>query len=112
IRTLLASQQLRYLIVGGLNTLLGFVLFAGLEAAFGEHVGYLAVLAIATVVCIAVAYCAHRWFTFQVSGQWLLDLARFSSVYGVVFVFNVAALPVLVELLHLSPTSRQGIFTV
>jgi putative flippase GtrA len=112
LRGLAASERVRFLVVGGFNTVLGFGIFVVLQTTLGDRIGYLAVLTLATAIAILAAYCGHRWITFQVRGQWLLDLARFSSVFIAVFVLNVAALPLLVEVVGVPPIPAQGAFVV
>ena len=112
VRRLAASERVRFLVVGGLNTLFGYALFVVLEATVGDTLHYLGVLTVATVIAVLVAYCGHRWLTFQVRGQWLLDLARFSSVYVGVFALNAVALPLLVEVGGIAPILAQGVFVV
>jgi hypothetical protein len=46
---------------------------------------------------------------FRVSGRWWRDLARFWSVYLVALAINLVALPLLVEIAHVSVLPAQAI---
>ena len=92
------QQGLRYLLVGLWNTVFGYGLFALLLATLGDRVHYLVLLVAATVIAILNAFAFYRAFVFRASGQVLLDLARFSAVYLVALVVNIAALALLVEM--------------
>lgn len=109
-RRLLGSERIRFLIVGGINSAFGFTCFVVGQALFGDDVGYLTVLVVTTIMAVLFAYCGHRWLTFQVRGMWLLDLARFSSVYMVTLALNIVALPLLVEVGGITPILAQSIF--
>jgi putative flippase GtrA len=103
------QQGIRYLIVGGWNTVFGFCSFAALQIAFGDQVHYLILLAIAMVFAILNAYIGYRLFVFKVRGRWIRDLGRFSLVYLSSFAANVAILPLLVEVIGLPVLVAQAI---
>jgi hypothetical protein len=54
-------------------------------------------------------YVLQRWLVFRVSGRWWRDLARFWSVHLVALAINLVALPLLVEIVHLSVLPAQTI---
>lgn len=100
------DQRVAFLLVGGFNTALGFVIFILADITVGRWVddavntvvGSLVTLAIAHVIGVAVAFILYRRFVFIVHGHVLRDLARFESVYLVSLAINAVALPALVEL--------------
>jgi putative flippase GtrA len=105
------QQGIRYLLVGGWNTLFAFLAFAALNAAFGDDVNYMFLLPAATVLAILNAYIGYRTFVFKVKGHWWRDLGRFSLVYAGAFVANLTILPFLVEIVGLPVLVAQGIVT-
>ena len=109
IRGALDHQVLRFGLVGVLNSVFGFGVFAGMQLAAGGRVHYLLILLISHVVSVLEAYVLQRRFVFRVGGRWLRDLARFWSVYLVAFAVNLAALPLLVEIVHVSVLPAQAI---
>jgi putative flippase GtrA len=96
---LVKDQRVAFLIVGGINTAIGTGWFVVLLPFLGRVVGYLGVLVCAHVVAVLCAFVLHRRFVFRVTGHVLRDLARFELVNLSVLGFNLATLPVLVELL-------------
>lgn len=98
LRATLASQQLRYLLVGGYNTVVGYLLFAVPYAVFGDRVHYLVLLVVAHVVSVLNAFVAYRVFVFRVRGKVVRDLLRFWSVYAAALAVNLVALPFAVGL--------------
>ena len=95
--------------VGVVNSVFGFAVFAGLQLTIGTHVHYLVILLISHVVSVLEAYVLQRWLVFRVSGRWWRDLARFWSVYLVALAINLVALPLLVEIAHVSVLPAQAI---
>jgi putative flippase GtrA len=91
------NQGLRYLVVGGWNTVFGYGFFVLLNVLFGDDVHYMALFVVANVVAVLNAFVCYRVFVFKVRGDVLRDLARFSLVYVGAFAVNAVALPVLVE---------------
>lgn len=105
-------KEVRYVVVGGWNTFFGYLVFALLQLTLGHVIGYVAVLVIAQVIGILSAYLCYRAFVFQVKGNWWLDLVRFSTVYWIVFGFNLVALPLMVSVWGMNVLVAQAIFLV
>ena len=105
-------KEVRYLVVGGWNTLFGYLVFVVLQLTVGHVIGYMAVLVIAQVIGILNAYVLYRAFVFQVKGNWWLDLIRFSTVYWIVFGVNAITLPLMVSVLGMNVLVAQAIFLV
>jgi putative flippase GtrA len=105
----LDRRAVRFVLVGIVNTLFSFGVFAALQSTIGLHVHYLVVLVISHVVGVLEAYVLQRWLVFQVSGRWWRELAKFWSVYLVALGANAVALPVLVELAGVPVLPAQAI---
>lgn len=114
IRRLLAEEKVRFVLVGGTNTVVGYGLFVVFELTIGRSLGYLVSLYLSYLIAVALAFVLHRRFTFRVSGTGnaLLDFVRFAGVYVVTLLINTAALPLLVELVGLVPVVAQAIVVV
>ena len=113
-RRLLADQRVRFLIVGGVNTVVGYGLFVLFQFSVGQLWGYLASLYLSCLIAVVLAFVLHRRFTFQVTGTGnvLVDFIRFASVYIVTLAINTVALPLLVELGHVDPLVAQAMVVV
>jgi putative flippase GtrA len=108
-----ADQRVRYLAVGGWNTVSSYLLFVGLQLAFGHAVNYLVLLAVTMVLSVLQAFVLYRRFVFHATdGHWPGQLLRFSQVYAGAFAVNLALLPVLVELVGLPVIVAQGVLVV
>jgi putative flippase GtrA len=105
-------EKARYLLGGIYNTALGYTLFALLYTGLHRRVHYLAILVIAQSVSVANNYMVYRWFVFRVRGHALADGARFSTVYLVTFLANLAALPFLIDVAGLPALVAQAVVIV
>jgi putative flippase GtrA len=109
---LVRDQRVAFLIVGVMNTVMGtgwFVLFLWL---FHEAIGYLGALFCAHIASVLCAFVLYRRFVFRVAGHVWRDLVRFELVNLSVLGFNVATLPLLVELFGWSPLLSQLVIVV
>jgi len=106
------DQRVAFLVVGAINTVVGFAIFVVCSESVGQFVdhrfgrvaGSLVTVGISHVLGVLFAFVMHRRFVFHVRGHVLRDLARFESVYLTALGINAIALPVLVELgLHRIP---------
>jgi putative flippase GtrA len=106
----LLPQFVRYLMVGGFNTLFSYGAFALLTWLFrgmGKYSYMLAAL-VANVLAITVAYLGYKWFVFQTKGNYLVEWLRCFGVYGGNALLGLAALPIVTEMLrhHLTRPGR------
>jgi putative flippase GtrA len=102
------DQRLAFLVVGGINTVVGFLAFAAFLVLLGQR-HYLAVLGCAHVVSVLIAFVLYRFVVFRVRGHLLADLWRFETVYLSALAVNLVLLPLLVELAHLPVLLAQAL---
>jgi len=98
--------------VGGVNSLFGFGVFALGQLMLGHLVHYLVILVVATMIAVLEAYVLQRWLVFRARGRWWRDLLRFSSVYAISLAINVPALTFLVEIVKVPVVPAQGVVMV
>lgn len=106
---LIKDRRVAFLIVGMINTGVGFLWFILFELTIGKLWGYMATLLFAHVASVLCAFVLHRRFVFRVRGHVWLDLARFESVYLVALGVNAVLLPVLVEFAKIPPIPAQAL---
>lgn len=111
---IIKDQRVAFLLVGGINTLLGTVWFIVFELAFGQNLGrfgYMVSLLCAHVAAVLCAFFLYRYLVFRVRGHLLLDLARFEMVNLAALGINMVALPVVRELTGWPPIAAQLLVT-
>ncbi len=102
----LADERIRFLAVGGFNTVFGFLLFVIIDLTLGAALdrGGLPVLASILTVLLShllasiVAFILYRRLVFRVEGKIVVDFLRFQTVYLVPLLFNLVVLPAVVHL--------------
>jgi putative flippase GtrA len=105
------DQRVAFLLVGGINTLLGLLWFVFFHLTVGPLAGYMVTLLCAHVAAVLCAFVLHRRLVFRVRGQVWLDLARFELVNLSALAINAALLPIAVELVRLAVLPAQLLVT-
>jgi len=114
VSALLGDERVRFVVIGGINTVIGYALFVLLQLTAGHVIGYLGSLYGSYLLGVTIAFVLHRRFTFQAhgTGNTFVDFVRFASVYVVSLAVNTVVLPVLVEFVGLDPLVAQAITVV
>jgi len=96
------GQFLRYLVVGGWNTLFGFGSYAFLTAVLDRHFshGYILANLLASLINITVSFLGYKWFVFKTTGNYFREWLRSVAVYSTAIIIGTAALPGLVRLIR------------
>lgn len=106
------SQRVAFLLVGGVNTAVGFGWFVWFEHLLRDGPGYMMALLCAHVAAVLCAFVLYRAFVFRVRGHILRDLVRFELVQLTALGANVICLPLLTEILRMPVLAAQLLVTV
>jgi putative flippase GtrA len=112
LNTLWSSQKIRYLVIGGYNTVFGYGCFALLWWLFSQQLHYIVLLTISHILSVINAYMGYRLFVFQSKGKWLKEFFKFNLVYLGTFAINLVALPVLIEEFKVHALIAQALIIV
>lgn len=112
IRRLAADQRVRYLFVGGVNTVIGYGLFSLAQFTIGHVVTYFGSVLIGHLLTSVLAFTLYRRLVFRVKGNLVVDFLRFQSVYLLPLAANLLALPILVSALHWNVYLAQATIVV
>ena len=77
---ILFDQRFRFLVVGVVNTIIGYLWFVFFQWLIQGRFGYVLALVCAHIASVMIAYLLHRRFVFRVSGHWWRDLGRYEIV--------------------------------
>jgi putative flippase GtrA len=105
------DPRVGFLVVGVINTVVGYLCFAGFLWLVGQR-RYLVALACAHVVSVLIAFVLYRFVVFRVRGHVLADLWRFEMVYLSALAVNFVLLPVLVEIALLPVLVAQALIVL
>lgn len=105
------NEKARFLIVGAVNTGIGYLSFATLYLALGTALHYMAIAALAHCVAVSMAFLLQRRLVFRSSAPWRPEFVRYNiSVLGVLAA-SMAGLSLLVSGLGLHPLAAQAAIT-
>ncbi len=94
VKTLFADKRIRFLMVGGINTGVGYGFYA-LFIALGLN-AYLATT-FSTILGVINSYFWNKYFTFRQPKKSLAEVLRFVTVYAVSYGANLALVYVFVD---------------
>lgn len=109
------DRRLAFLLVGGVNTVVGalwFVLFDHLVGSWWGNRGHYLGLVLTYVCAVLCAFVLHRTLVFRVRGRVWGDLVRYSSVSVTAFGVNVVLLGLLVDGAGWRPVPAQLLITL
>lgn len=103
------NERLRFLALGGVNTVFGYGVFLTLYLILGGKFNYLIIAAVAHVIATSWAFYWHRNFVFRSTGFWPIEFIRYNIGLAWVFLLSVLLLFALVSGLGLHPVVAQAI---
>jgi putative flippase GtrA len=101
------SQEVRFILIGGFNTLNSLALFIVIYELFKQDLHYLLILVISGLISIFISYIMLRFFVFQSKGKFFKELLKCYLTYLGIIAFNAVLLYALVDLLYLSVLPSQ-----
>ena len=105
-------EQILYLVVGGWNTLFGYLNFVVLYYFLQARLPVMVILVISYAFSITNAYVCYRYIVFRSRGSVLREMPRFTSVYLVALAANLVILPLALRWLPFSAYVVQALFTI
>ena len=99
IKKVFSYQGIRFLFVGGLNTIVGYGVYALLVYL---NVNYLLANTISTVIGVAHSYLWNRFFTFKSKQKAIKEITKFVSVYIISYLIGMCTLYLFKDKLNIS----------
>ncbi len=106
-RLLTARSAGRFLIVGSVNTLVGFAAFPILYWLFISQVGINTLLATSYISCTLFAFWLHKIFTFESRGRAHIEGPKYFALSGLTFFLNLLLLNGLLRVTSFHPIVLQ-----
>jgi putative flippase GtrA len=103
-------RGLRYILVGALNTGVGYAVFSAFFLGLGERLPYVAVLLLAHFTAVTVSFLSHRYWVFGGHPDlFWTEYLRFQGSYLWLVPQSLAINLAMVQLLGWSPWLAQAI---
>ena len=112
-KRILQVQALRFLIVGGINTLVGLTLFPTLFLSLPslqEH--YLLLMSASQAICLVIAYLTNKYLVFRTNSRYLSETSSFLAFHGLHYIFNIIIVGYVVETYAFSPVFVQPAYSL
>lgn len=85
------NEKIRYLLVGGFNTVVYYMIFAVLTLYFGEQYGQF-MLFVAFILCSFVSFFTQKVFVFNTVGDVLKEYPKCLLTWAIGYAINAALL--------------------
>ncbi len=113
-KSFLKSKKVRYLAVGGVNTLWGLAAYPLLYLLLTPlGFNYIVILVLAYIVGTAFSFTTQKYLVFKTRGNHIHEILKFLGLQGIILCINLLLLPLLVATTGLNPVVLQvtlGIF--
>lgn len=86
------NQKIRYLLIGGINTVFGYFVTVFLYYSLTNSLHTLAILALANIVAISFSFFTNKMVVFKTRNKWMSEYLRYFFVYG-----NIALVAILLS---------------
>jgi putative flippase GtrA len=107
------ETKVRFLLAGALNTVVGLAAYPALLFLLAPlKLHYMVVLGMTQVTSVAFSYLTNKFLVFRTVGNYLRESGKFVLFHLSYFLVNLVALPLLVEIVGMSPIWGQTLFAV
>lgn len=103
----LEDVRAKFLLVGFLNTIIGFSIFFFMYHLLIEKLPYLVVLLISQIIAVMFSYSTQRSLVWKSVGPYLPEFFRFSGSYVAIGITNLVLLRIAVENMNFSILKSQ-----
>lgn len=101
-------EKLRFLLVGGFNTVVSYVMFAGLILLLGEA-KYQQSLVLSWVLSSFISFTTQKIFVFQTKGNWCKEYVKCVLTWSIGYAINAVVLEVVVSALDMNVYIGQAL---
>jgi putative flippase GtrA len=102
------SEQLRYLVVGGWNTIFGYLTGVGFFLLLDQHLHIVLIAIFSNIVAITMSFITYKLLVFKTCDKWLSEYLKCYLVYGVNTLVGIFLLWLFVEHFSVNIWLAQG----
>ena len=102
------GQKIRFLLVGGFNTVVAYLIFTALYFLTGHR--YLISVIIQCTISINISIITMRYYVFRSHGRFLKEYCKAAGFYAYMLFFNMAWLFIFIETLHIHALISQALY--
>lgn len=109
---MLNQKKIRYFLVGGLNTVVGYCIGIVMYKALCSNLGIVWVGIFSNMLSITVSFLTYKMLVFRTKGMWVAEYLKSYLVYGVTALISIFCLWLFVDNLRLSIWLAQALVLV
>ena len=106
----LLPEKIRFLLVGGFNTLVSYMLFVFMVVVCDFK--YQTAIVIGYIISVNVSIFTMRRYVFRSGGKWYKEYSKGWGVYLTTMFLNFAAMFLMVDICMINELAAQAVFTV
>jgi putative flippase GtrA len=104
-------EKLRFLLVGGFNTVVSYLMFVGFTYWFGANYYQLS-LVLAWMLSSVISFSTQKIFVFCTKGKWLKEYCKCCMSWMVAYLINAGMLELVVRVIGWNVYIGQGVAIV
>lgn len=105
------NLKFRFLLVGGLNTLIGYFASLVFYSLFGDYLHIIFIAILNAIFSISISFIGHRKFVFKSTQPWLKEYIKMYIVNALAMCINIFLIWICVDFLHMTFWISQAILT-
>ncbi len=105
-------EKIRYILVGGFNTLLSFAIFYVLYLLLQNKIHYSFILILNFFISVFISFSLLRFFVFKSKGNFLKEYIRCNISYTILLFLNLILLTIMVDYFKIKIILSQFILTI
>ncbi len=105
------SDKIRFLLVGGFNASVSYLIYSAVCLVLGAHL-YQVALASAWVISSVVSFTTQKFLVFRGKGNWKKEYLKCCTTWVFSYLINAALLEIIVKILHINVFVAQIVATL
>jgi putative flippase GtrA len=103
----------RFLLVGFINTLIGFLLFPMIYWGFSAYrKNYVGMLVVSQLICMMISFFTNKVYVFRSKNKAKTEMLKFGLFHGFYFLVNIKINPLIVNTSGMNPIIVQTFINV
>jgi putative flippase GtrA len=109
---LINDKKIKYILVGGFNTVFGYAVFYTIYLFLIKHISYVLVILISHLINATIAFLLYRTLVFKNRNPIIPSFVKFNIALTSQLLLNLACTIILVEIVNFNVTSSQFIAVI
>jgi putative flippase GtrA len=109
---MIKEWQVRYIFVGIINTLFGYIVGVGIFSLFDKHISIFIIGLLANLISITFSYITNRYLVFESEKEIMQEYLKYCTTYGITAIFGMTMLWILIDKIRINIWLAQAIIII